>query len=154
MNDVVNAYRANKASAAEYASPHQLISMLFEGARERLARAIGHAERGEVAAKGECIGRVILILESLQSSLDTAAGDGEIAANLADLYDYMGRRLTEANLRTDTAMMNEVRELLGVLADGWNAIPPEAAAAGAPSGHEGGEGGEGSSAGSLASQSA
>ncbi|MFN2329080.1 MAG: flagellar export chaperone FliS [Chromatocurvus sp.] len=133
MNEMVNAYRSNKAAAAEYASPHQLIGMLFDGALERLARAIGHAERGEVAAKGECIGRVVMILDSLQASLDQAAGDGQIAGNLSDLYDYMMRRLTEANLRSDPAMMTEVHQLLNGLADAWRAIAPEAAADVAPS---------------------
>ncbi len=130
MNDMVNAYRTNKAAAAEYASPHQLITMLFDGALERLARAIGHAERGEVAAKGECIGRVIMILDSLQASLDQAAGDGILAGNLANLYDYMMRRLTEANLHSDPAMMTEVHQLLDGLADAWRAVAPEAAAQG------------------------
>ncbi|MFO7552018.1 MAG: flagellar export chaperone FliS [Haliea sp.] len=130
MNEMVNAYRTSKTAGAEYASPHQLITMLFDGALERLARAIGHAERGEVAAKGECIGRVILILDSLQASLDQAAGDGALAANLADLYDYMMRRLTEANLHSDPAMMTEVHQLLDGLADAWRAIASEVAAQG------------------------
>lgn len=147
MNEMVNAYRTNKAAAAEYVSPHQLISLLFEGALERLARAIGHAERGEVAAKGECIGRVVMILDSLQSSLDQAAGDGVIAGNLADLYDYMMRRLTEANLHTDTAMMTEVYGLLDGLADAWRAVAPEVTAAT-------GRAVDSASSGSLASETA
>lgn len=126
MNEMVNAYRRNKAAAAEYASPHQLITLLFDGALERLARAIGHAERGEIAAKGECIGRVVMILDSLQSSLDRAAGDGAIAASLDDLYDYMMRRLTEANLRTDPVIMAEIRGLLAGLAEAWRAVSPDA----------------------------
>ncbi|TCO76609.1 flagellar export chaperone FliS [Chromatocurvus halotolerans] len=129
MNEMVNAYRASDALAAEYASPHQLISMLFDGALERLARAIGHVRRGEVAEKGECIGRVVLILDTLQSSLDSAAGDGALAGNLADLYDYMMLRLTEANLRTDPAILTEVHGLLDGLADAWRSIGPELAAA-------------------------
>ncbi len=129
MNEMVNAYRASDALAAEYASPHQLISMLFDGALERLARAIGHARRDEIAEKGECIGRVIMILDTLHSSLDSAAGDGALAGNLADLYDYMMRRLTEANLRTDPAIMTEVHGLLDGLADAWRSIGPELAAA-------------------------
>ena len=127
MSEMIKAYQSNKAAAAEYASPHQLICMLFDGAMERLARAIGHAERGEVAAKGECIGRVVMILDNLQASLDTAAGDGQIANNLSDLYDYMMRRLTEANLRSDPAIMSEVHELLRELAGAWRAVSPDVA---------------------------
>lgn len=157
MNKMVNAYRTNKAAAAEYASPHQLITLLFDGALERLARAIGHAERGEIAAKGECIGRVVMILDSLQSSLDQAAGDGVIAGNLADLYDYMMRRLTEANLRTDPAMMNEVHELLAGLAEAWRAVSPDVVPGAAQSAETEavtGSAAEGAKVGSLASESA
>lgn len=132
MNDMASAYRSNKAAAAEYASPHQLITLLFDGALERLARAIGHTERGEIKAKGECIGRVVMILDSLQDSLDFAAGDGQLAGNLGELYDYMMRRLTEANLRSDASIMAEVHQLLSGLAEAWKAVAPEAAAAAVP----------------------
>lgn len=124
MNDMVNAYRSNRAASAEYASPHQLTMMLFDTALERLTRAIGHTERGEVAAKGECIGRVVLILDNLQDSLDPTVGDGAIAGNLSNLYDYMMRRLTEANLRSDTAIMTEVKQLLEQVASAWREIGP------------------------------
>ena len=139
MNEMVSAYRSSTVASAEYASPHQLVSMLFDGALERLARAMGHTERGDVAAKGECLGRVVLILDNLQASLDEGAGDGAIAANLADLYDYMMRRLTEANFRNDVAMMLEVQQLLLRLTEAWKAIAPEQA--GIPRGVAGGEGG-------------
>lgn len=136
MNEMVSAYRSSNVASAEYASPHQLITMLFDGALERLARAIGHTERGDIAAKGECLGRVVLILDNLQASLDGGAGDGVIAGNLGDLYDYMMRRLTEANLRNDVTMMAEVQQLLLPLAEAWKAIAPEQAGAANGASHE------------------
>ncbi|PLW84443.1 flagellar export chaperone FliS [Kineobactrum sediminis] len=134
---MVSAYRSGNVARAEYASPHQLVTMLFEGALERLARAIGHTERGDVAAKGECLGRVVLILDNLQASLDAGAGDGAIAGNLDDLYDYMMRRLTEANLRNDVTMMTEVQQLLLPLAEAWKAIAPGQAEGSASASEEG-----------------
>ena len=125
MNPMINAYRSNLASSAEYSSPHQLITMLLDGAMERIARAIGHIERQEVASKGECIGRAAGIVDYLLSSLDTEADEGRVSSNLASLYEYMLRRLTEANLRNDTAVLEEIRQLLGGLRDAWSAIPPE-----------------------------
>lgn len=126
MNEMLNAYRQNSAASAEYSDPHRLISMLFDGAAEHLMRAIGHTERSEVAAKGECLGRVLSIIDTLNASLDHSAGDGSIAANLASLYDYMERRLIEANLQNDADIMREVHGLICEVRDGWNAIPPEA----------------------------
>ncbi|QOC21213.1 flagellar export chaperone FliS [Wenzhouxiangella sp. AB-CW3] len=128
MNEMLNAYRENSVANAEYSDPHRLISMLFDGAAEYLMRAIGHTERGEVARKGECLGRVVSIIDTLDASLDHGAGDGSIAANLASLYDYMQRRLTEANFENDAAKMREVHGLITEIRDGWNAIPPEARA--------------------------
>ncbi|MDV7398396.1 flagellar export chaperone FliS, partial [Arthrospira platensis SPKY1] len=47
---------------------------------------------------------------------------GDIAANLDRLYDYMQRRLVEANLRSDIALLDEVAELLRPVKEAWDAI--------------------------------
>lgn len=125
MNEMLNAYRQNTVANAEYTDPHQLIAMLYDGAIEFLVRAIGHLEREEIQAKGELIGRVVAILDSLNASLDHKVGDGSLSGNLSALYDYMQRRLTEANLKNDVSMLREVHDLLAPLRDGWNGIPPE-----------------------------
>jgi flagellar protein FliS len=125
MKSMINAYRENSTAAAEFSDPHRLISMLFDGALERIARAIGHVERGETAAKGECIGRAVGIIEHLRGSLDPTAGDGSLASNLESLYDYMTRRLTEAILYNDVDRLREVRALLERIRDGWAGIPQE-----------------------------
>ncbi|MFP4278354.1 MAG: flagellar export chaperone FliS [Wenzhouxiangella sp.] len=125
MNANINAYRQNSAIGAEDASPHRLVAMLYQGAIDRMSRAIGHCERGEVAQKGECLSRVAAIVDQLRDSLNMEAGDGQLSQRLDDLYEYMIRRITEANFRNDTTMMKEVHDLLAELAEGWNAIPAE-----------------------------
>jgi flagellar protein FliS len=45
---------------------------------------------------------------------------------LASLYDYMQRRLLHANLKNDTAAIDEVAELLRDLKQAWDAMPVEA----------------------------
>ncbi|ROR34922.1 flagellar export chaperone FliS [Inmirania thermothiophila] len=112
------------------ADPHRLVQMLLEGALEKVCTARGHMVRGEVAAKGAQIGWAISILEGLRASLDRERG-GEIAANLNDLYDYMERRLLEANLHNDPAILDEVANLLREIKGAWDAIP-EAVRAGVP----------------------
>lgn len=105
------------------ADPHRLIAMLFDGALERIAYARGAMERKDVALKGEFIGKAIAIVGALQDSLDFEQG-GEIARNLDSLYDYMQRRLLEANVQNDTAILAEVASLLQEIREGWNAIAP------------------------------
>ena len=79
-------------SAVTDATPHKLISLLLERISESVATASGAVKRGESGLAGEAIGKALNILESLRAFLNHEEG-GEIAANLDDLYDYMGRRL-------------------------------------------------------------
>lgn len=109
-------------ASAEYATPHRLIQMLLEGAIEKINLAKGYMQRKEIALKGSHISWAISIIEGLRMSLDQEAG-GDIATNLDALYDYMGRRLVEANLRNDTAMLDEVAGLLKEIKMAWDAIP-------------------------------
>ena len=62
--------------------------------------------------------------------LDHQAG-GEIAARLGDLYDYIVRRLTHANLHGDDAALAECAKLVATLQDGWNGIAAQVSAVGA-----------------------
>lgn len=115
--------RINTESALEGASPHQLIQMLLNGALDRLAQARGAMQRKEIAQKGLLIGKAISILGGLQASLDESA-DAQITANLDSLYDYMQRRLLEANVKNEVALIDEVTDLLLEIKGGWDAIAP------------------------------
>jgi len=126
-------YSQNSKGAAQYkqvgtqtaidsATPHRLIQMLLEGALEKLNLAKGYMQRGEIAMKGTHISCTISIIDGLRMSLDKEAG-GNIAANLDELYDYMVRRLVEANLKNDPEMLTEVAGLLLEIKSAWDAIP-------------------------------
>lgn len=117
-------------SGVEDASPHRLIQMLLEGALARIAAAIGHLDRGDVAEKGRSIGLAISIIGGLQSSLDTDRG-GDVAGNLDRLYEYMARRLLEANAKSDRGALEEVHRLLSEVKGAWDSIGSRAGS-GAP----------------------
>jgi flagellar protein FliS len=104
------------------ASPHRLVQMLFQGALDKLAVAKGHVERKEFAKKSEHISWAISIIGGLRNSLDMENG-GDIAANLDSLYEYMIRRLMEANRLNDLSILKEVTSLLGEIKEAWDAIP-------------------------------
>lgn len=109
------------------ASPHRLVQMLMMGAVEKIHIAKGHMERGSVAEKGRHISWAISIIDGLRSSIDKESG-GDIANNLDDLYDYMSRRLLQANIDNDSAVLEEVASLLLEVKSAWDAIPDEAKA--------------------------
>ena len=111
-------------SAVLEASPHQIVQMLFDGALDRIAQARGYMQRGQIAEKGRHLGRAVAILNGLRHDLDMERG-GEISANLDALYDYMTRRLLEANVKNDPQVLDEVSGLLREIRDAWAQIPME-----------------------------
>jgi flagellar protein FliS len=117
---------SGKQGAIESASPHRLIQMLFEGALEKIELARLFIEQDQIAKKAEHITWAMNIIDGLRLSLDKEVG-GDIAENLEQLYDYMNRRLLEANLHSDPAILDEVSSLIKEIKSGWDAIPPDAA---------------------------
>lgn len=106
------------------ASPHHLITMLFDGAMKAVTNALRQMSAGEVSAKGKSISHAILIVEGgLKGALNLNAG-GEIAANLEALYAYMVQRLLQANLENSDEKLREVHRLLGELKSAWESIDP------------------------------
>ncbi len=124
LNGALDAYRqVGLHSGASGADPHQLICMLMDGALERIALAKGALQRGDVAARGALVGQAMTIVDGLNGCLDSDAG-GELATNLGGLYDYMLRRLLDANRSADPGGLDEVAALLGEIREAWVAIPP------------------------------
>lgn len=114
----------NISSEVEHATPHRLISMLFEGALKQLAIAKGALSRKDVPGKGLAIGKAIAIVGELQNSLaDTDTN--EVSQNLMNLYDYVLRELLAANIQSSEEKLNEVALILGEIKQGWDAIPED-----------------------------
>jgi flagellar protein FliS len=111
-------------SEVAFASPHRLVQMLMEGALEKIATAKGHMTRKEYEAKGNQINWAISIIDGLRGSLNREEG-GEMANNLDNLYAYMVRRLAEANLRNEVAILDEITSLLLEIKSAWDVIPDE-----------------------------
>jgi flagellar protein FliS len=104
------------------ANPHQLIGLMFNSLLQSLAKSKLAIQNKDVPTKVRTISHALRIIEEgLKGSLDTNRG-GEVAANLVRLYDYCVLRLTEANLHSDVAMVDEVIALIKPVADGWDAI--------------------------------
>lgn len=125
LTSAIESYRKHAVtSEAIEASPHRIIQMLMDGFLERVAYAKGHLDRGNLAEKSKYISKAIGIVNGLRSSLDMDKGN-EIAANLNDLYDYINRRLIEANTGNDSKILAEVSSLMAEVKQGWDAIPED-----------------------------
>ncbi|MEQ9561571.1 MAG: flagellar export chaperone FliS [Woeseiaceae bacterium] len=109
----------------ETATPHRLIQLMMERVVTKIAVARGHMERKAVSEKGMHIGDAISIINGLQASLNHKP-NSRLSGNFDALYDYMCRRLLEANLSNDPAILDEVTGLMREMKEAWDAIAPKA----------------------------
>jgi flagellar protein FliS len=113
-------------------SPVELIRLLHSKSLEKLDQAIRHTQSSEVRERNCCLARVMEIVAEFQGTLNLEAG-GDLALELARLYDYMQRRLIDAAGDPNAvAPLEEVRVLLANLYEGWNECEPPAGAASDP----------------------
>lgn len=129
MNDAVRnakAYQKTEVySGTMYADPHSLITQMFDGVLTRIAQAKGAIARGDIPAKAEMISKAVLIVGGLEGCVNHQQG-GELAENLSRLYQYMSLTLTEANIHSDIAKLNEVSGLILEIKSAWVQIPEQA----------------------------
>lgn len=116
-----NAHDAYTEGRVLAQDPVALVGLLYQGAMDAVQEARRRLADGEIAARSRSITRAMEILTELTTSLDHNRG-GEIAGRLAQLYDYMQRRLLEANLQQSDEPLAEVLRLLGTLAEAWVAV--------------------------------
>jgi flagellar protein FliS len=101
--------------------PLELVGMLYNACIAEIREARRHLSNGEIAARARSISRAMEMVGELARSLDHGRG-GEISMRLAQLYDYIGSRLIDANLHQTAAPLVEAIALLSTLAEGWNGV--------------------------------
>jgi flagellar protein FliS len=122
-NRGANAYaKVSMETGVLAATPHQLITMLFDGAKMAIDKAIIHIENKDIQNKGIAITHALSIINNgLKAGLNMKDG-GEIALNLEALYIYMTSRLVEANLKNDIKILQEVKGLINDIRESWVTI--------------------------------
>lgn len=106
------------------ASPHKQIDMLFEGALKFLVQAKVAIEHNNIEGRTHNINKASDIVFALNDYLDFEKG-GEISENLSSLYDYIIRRLVDANREASIQACDEVMGLIVEVRMGWQAMPIE-----------------------------
>ena len=121
-HDALNEYQQiDIQSKVSNSTPHSLVSMLLQGVLDKLAKAAGAIQRKDIAERGQAISESIRIIDNLRASLDLVNG-GTIGTGLASLYDYMERRLVEANAQSNKQIVEEVITLINEIKSGWDTI--------------------------------
>jgi flagellar protein FliS len=103
------------------ADPVELIQILYQSALDSVREARTCLAKGDVAQRSAAISKVTRILLELTASLNHEAGQ-EISRNLADLYQYMQRRLLDANLKQSDEPLAETQQLLTTPLDAWEGV--------------------------------
>lgn len=114
-----NAQNAYKQNSVTTASPGELTLMLYNGCLKFLAKAKVAIEQKNIQEKNHNIQRAQAIIAELMSTLNM---DIPISKEFLPLYDYMNRRLIEANIKNDIAIIEEVEGLTTEFRDTWKEV--------------------------------
>ena len=108
-------------TSVQEASPHRLVELLFEGLVEAMGQATLAIEVKNTAVKNRALMRAVRIIdEGLKAALNLESG--VIARDLNNLYAYLCLRLTQANLNSDPAAIEECQRLVKPIREAWVAI--------------------------------
>jgi flagellar protein FliS len=99
----------------------RLIVLLYDGAIKFLRQAVTNIQGNDFQSKGRNVRKAQDIILELNTTLDMENG-GEIASNLRSLYNFMNHHLTQANIKCDSDMIQEVIRILETLNQSWKTI--------------------------------
>ena len=106
-----------RETSVSSAKPVELVAMVYQRLLDHLHT--GKLQMSEGADSSESFTKAIaLITTGLESCLDKEKG-GEIAQNLAMIYDWAGKEIMRARLRRDPEMIQGVINAFVPLAEAW-----------------------------------
>ena len=103
------------------ADPIELVNLLYQACTQAVREARRQLAEGRIAERSREINKACEIVIELATSLDHERG-GDISQRLALLYDYMQRRLLEANMQQSDPPLADVLGLLCTLSEAWTGI--------------------------------
>ncbi|SFB21608.1 MULTISPECIES: flagellar export chaperone FliS [unclassified Bacillus (in: firmicutes)] len=113
---ITNPYQSYQQNSVNTATPGELTLMLYNGCLKFIHIAKKAIENKNIQEKNTNIQKAQKIVSELMVTLNHNV---EISKDLLSLYDYMNRRLIEANIKNDIAILNEVEELVTEFRDTW-----------------------------------
>ncbi|MHB8129444.1 MAG: flagellar export chaperone FliS [Mobilitalea sp.] len=114
-----NAAAAYKDSKILTASPAELTLMLYEGAIKFCNLAIIAIEKKEYEKANLNIVKAERIIAEFRATLDSKY---PVAKNFELVYEYIYRRLIDANIRKDTEILEEALGYIREMRDTWKEV--------------------------------
>ena len=114
-----NAYAQYTNSKILTASPAELTLMLYDGAIKFCNIAILAVEQKNIEKAHTNIIKTERIIDYFRQTLDMSY---PVAEDFERVYSYLSRRLTEANVKKDKEILEEVNQHLHSMRDTWNEV--------------------------------
>ncbi|WP_223701311.1 flagellar export chaperone FliS [Sutcliffiella deserti] len=114
-----NPYQAYQQNSVSTASPGELTLMLYNGCLKFMRLAKKGIEEKNLELKNTNLIKAQKIIQELMVTLDTSQ---EVGKSMMAMYDYMNRRLIDANLKNDTEIVVEVEALMTEFRDTWKQV--------------------------------
>jgi len=116
MNKTYEAYQQVSVTTA---TPGELVLMLYNGCIKFIKIAKNAMNEQDIEKKHINITKAQNIIKELMVTLNM---DYEISKDMRKLYDYMNRRLIEANIKNDTSILDEVEHFVEEFRDTWKEV--------------------------------
>jgi flagellar secretion chaperone FliS len=116
---VNNPYQAYQNNSITTASPGELTLLLYNGCLKFIHLAKTAIQHKKIEDKNINIQKAQNIIKELMVTLNT---DIEISKNMLSLYDYINRRLIEANIKNNITILDEVEGLVIEFRDTWKQV--------------------------------
>jgi len=113
---VVNPNEVYQRNQITTARPEELTMMLYNGALRFVVQAKAAIEKQDLAKAHSLMIRTQEIMTELMLTLNP---DYEISESLLNLYDYMKRRLIDANIQKDIVILEEIENMIVELKTTW-----------------------------------
>ncbi|WP_345242353.1 flagellar export chaperone FliS [Pontibacillus salipaludis] len=113
------AYQAYQNNSVETASPGELTLMLYNGSLKFMKLAKKGIEEGNIELRNTNIQKAQKIVQELMITMNP---DYSITKEIMPLYDYVNRRLMDANLKNDTTILDEALGIMTEFRDTWKEV--------------------------------
>jgi flagellar secretion chaperone FliS len=114
-----NPYQSYQANSVQTASPGELTLMLYNGCLKFIKLARKAMEEKNIEERNTNLLKAQKIIQELMVTLNM---DYEVAKNMMVMYDYIYRRLVEANIKNDVEILDEVEGYVTEFRDTWKQV--------------------------------
>ncbi|TFE03930.1 flagellar export chaperone FliS [Jeotgalibacillus salarius] len=116
---VKNPYAAYQQNSVTTKSPGELTLMLYNGCIKFINQAKVAIDDRNIEKRNEFIQKAHNIIREFMVTLNM---DIAVSKDLMVMYDYINNRLTEANVKNDVVILDEVEDLVTQLRDTWKTV--------------------------------